>query len=253
MTQMFDGPPALAGDETQQLISMYRYLQQVSDRLNEAMNNITVENFSQGTRETIQTVMDGGNAEKKIRDSQNTLKSMIIKTAEIVRTEMEEIRTQLTERVTAVSEEFGTMEREVTNSIEANAEGIRQTIETVETIQSAVNGVEGYVERTSGYIFSGIIGQKTDSGGNTVNVLGIAIGEGITAYDAGGNAVINDAAKVATFTKDRLSFYQGGVEMAYFSDRKMYISSAEVTGALTMGNYIWKIHTDNSMSLMVNG
>ena len=177
---------------------------------------------------------------------------MIIKTAKIVRTEMNEIRTQLTERVTAVSEEFGAMEREITNSIEANAEGIRQNIETIERVQSAVSGVEGYVQRTSEYIFSGIIGQKTDSGGNTVNVLGIAIGEGITTYDQQGNAVLNDAAKVATFTKDRLSFWQGGVEMAYFSDRKMYISSAEVTGSLTMGNYIWRIQPDHSMTLMVN-
>lgn len=246
MANHFDGPPALVGDEARQLEQMYRYLQTMSDKLNEALFSISTENFTVETRSQIEAA--GSTAvDEKIRKSQTTVRSLIVKSAEIVRHEMEEISTRLEDRYLAISDQFGTLEREMTATIEANAAGIRQNYDYIEDMQSRVEGVEGYTRHNSEYIFSGLIG--LDSSGNPI--YGIAIGEGITQYDSDGNAVINDNAKVATFTKERLSFWQGNTEMAYFSDQMLYVNEMRVLNGMRMGNYVWKIQTDGSMGLMV--
>lgn len=246
MANHFDAPPMLAGDEARQLEQLYRYLQTISDQLNEAMNGISLENFTAEAREQIQAAASGGTAGKEIKRTQNTLRSMIIKSAEIVRNEMQEIRTELRQNYEAISEEYGTLEQELTAQIEANAAGIRQNYSYVESLTSRTDGVESYVNRTNNYIWSGVIGTNSTTG---APIYGIAIGEGITAYDADDQPYLNTAARVATFTKDRLSFWQGNVEMAYFSDRRMYITDVEITKSLRMGNYIWRIQEDGSMGL----
>ena len=47
---------------------------------------------------------------------------------------------------------------------------------------------------------------------------------------------------------DRLSFYdQNGSEVAYISDYKLYISNAEITGALKLGGFT--IDTERGFTL----
>jgi hypothetical protein len=79
---------------------------------------------------------------------------------------------------------------------------------------------------------------------------GIAIGENVTAYDSQGNPYLNHNAKSATFTMDRLSFWQGNVEIAYFSNGKFYITDGEIRNSLQIGNFVFKKMADNSMALM---
>ena len=246
MAEHFDLPPAPAGDEARQLEQLYRYLSTMAEKLNDAMHGISLESFTDEAREQIRQAAEGGEAKKEIRSAQNTLRSMIIKSAEIVRNEMEEIRAELTQEYTAISEEFGTLEQELSARIEANAAGIQQNYSYVETLESRADGVDSYVNRTNAYIFTGMIGTNPVTGGP---VYGVAVGEGITAYDAQGTPYVNTAARVATFTKDRLSFWQGETEMAYFSDRKMYITDAQIVRTLRMGNYVWRIQQDGSMGL----
>ena len=40
--------------------------------------------------------------------------------------------------------------------------------------------------------------------------------------------------------------------MAYFSNRKMYITDVEILKRMTMGNYTWQIPADGSMGLTVS-
>ena len=248
MANWFDAPPTPGGDEAQRLEAIYRYLQTMSDQLNEAMNGISIENFAQETREMIATATAGGNAEKEITEAKNALRSMIIKTAEVVRTEMEEIRITLEEKYEAHSELFGDLESRLSNNISTTAEGIRQDFAFTEEMRSNVDDIEGYIHRTSDYIFTGVIGYDSQS----LPIVGVAIGEGITQYDQDGNPSINDNAKVATFTKDRLSFWHGSTEVAYFGDNRMYITACEVLNELKMGKYIWHIQADGSMGLLVS-
>lgn len=247
MANFFDMPPALQGDEQAQLDQVRQYLMQMSEQLNEAMTGLTIANFAPEIQQQLQTAVGGGGAQKSLDNTKKALRSMIIKTAEIVRTEMDEISTELRGQYNGLSSAFGNLQLDLTARIEANAAGIGQNYSYIETLQGKNEGYDGFVRRINERIFSGLIG--TDALGNPV--YGIAIGENVTAYDTAGNPVINQNAKMATFTKDRLSFWQGATELAYFSNQKLYITRCEILNELVMGRYVWKIQSDGSMGLAV--
>lgn len=244
---LFDTPPALTGDLQTQTDLLYRYLMQMSEQLNEAMNGLTLANFAPEEQKTLQASTAGENIKADIDGTRTALRSLIIKTADIVRSEMQEISAELTSRYEGISEQFGQLNESVTTRFSATAEGISQNTTMIQTIQEANSKLEAITRTFSERIFSGIIGYNSVTG---LPIMGIAIGENVTQYDANGNPYINANAKIATFTKDRLSFWQGTTEMAYFSNQKLYITKAEILNEMVMGNYVWKIYTDGSLGLM---
>ena len=84
----FDNPPIQSGSPEEQLRTLYSYLSTISMKLNEAMMTISLE---QASTEAQKAVSQAVAAEEKTEKNRQDLKSLIIKTAEIVRTEMEEI------------------------------------------------------------------------------------------------------------------------------------------------------------------
>lgn len=246
MANLFDAPPALTGDERNQTEQLYRYMAQMSEALNEALNGLTMANFVAEAQDQIIAATAGGGqaAKKEIDSTKNALRSLIIKTAEIVRTEMEEISTELRTMYQGISSDFGTLERELTARIQANAEGISQNYTYIENVNTDQQRFEN---RISARIFSGIISYDAQD----LPIYGIAIGENVTQYDQSGNPVLNENTKMATFTTDRLSFWQGQTEVAYFSQQKLFITNCEILRAMKMGRYEWRIQSDGSMGLSV--
>lgn len=240
----FDNPPILNGKEAEQLQQLQAYLGAMSAKLNEALMSITIE---QMTPEA-QAVITSG-ADTQIQKSYTALKSMIVKSAEIVRHEMDEISTRLESHYTALSDQFGTYEQNLQSTITATANGILQSYNFEERVSGLEDGAEGtdsFIRNLNQYIFSGLVDEVNGK-------YGIAIGEGVTAYDAQGNPYLNNSQKKATFTMDRLSFWQGTTEMAYFSNGRFYIGHGEVTDTMRMGNFTWQVfRTDGSLGLMAN-
>lgn len=234
----FDNPPALAGDERNQLVQLFRYLSEMSEKLNTALNNISVEQMDTAAQQQIRTA----GAEEN-QAAYNGLKSLIVKTAEIVRGEMDEISTVLQGQYTIISEQFGELQRNTEASITANSEGIRQNYTFIEQLQEAGTQTAGTLNRFSQYIFTGLVDEVNHR-------YGIAIGEDITAYDAQGNPYINSARKMATFTMDRLTFWQGETELAYFSDNIFHIANGEIVKTLKIGNHTWMALTGGAMGLI---
>ena len=234
----FDNPPVLQGSETTQLQQLYGYLFTVSNKLNEALMAITVEET-----QAAEAPAGAVTAEEQERQQEyQTLKSMIVKTAQIVRTEMDELSTTLRAETQAVSDELGTLEENLELTIQATAQGVLQQFEQSETIQDTRTNTF-YRQRTSQYIFTGELDQVTHE-------VGIAIGEGVTAYDQDDNPYLNQDAKVATFTRNKLAFWSGSVQLAYFSSGKFYITNGEITNTLQIGNFTWKAMTGGSMALL---
>jgi len=232
----FDNPPNLLGDEKSQLVQLQRYLGTLSEKLNVALMDISIEQMAPETR----TVVEGAvqNAEKNY----DTLKSMIIKTAEIVRSEMQEISTTLEGQYVAISNQFGTYEANLTNTITATAEGILQDYrfeERIEGVEGGQTETGAVLNRIQSYIFTGKISD------NPVK-YGIAIGENVTNADG----TLNTNNRMATFTVDELAFWQGETKVGYFSDRVFHIANGEITESLTMGNHNWKIMTGGAMGLI---
>ena len=245
----FDNPPVLQGDERTQLTQLYNHLFNLSSKLNEAMLSVGVQetavtDSSASLRMTTGSSGSSGSgaAQEENKELYNTLKALIVKTANIVRTEMDEIQTQLHAETMAVSAEVGTLEQSLDATIRATAEGVLQDYHYSELVTDTSTNTF-FRTQTNQYIFTGLI--------NTSPVeYGIAIGEGVTSYDQNGNPYLNQNAKVATFTMNKLAFWQGTTQLAYFSSGKFYITNGEITNTLQIGNYVFKKMADDSMVLV---
>ena len=175
---------------------------------------------------------------------------MIIKSAKIVRSEMDELRTTLESDYVAQSE-FGTYKESVTNDINVSAQGIRQDFE-IETLAIAENlgaysgEMNSYIQKNAQYIFIGIVDKINQK-------AGIAIGDGVTGYDSQGNPVLADDRKSVTLTADKLGFWEQSTEVAWISGRKLYITEGEILNRLRIGRFVWRIMDDNSIALLADG
>ena len=236
-------PPILSGEEAQKLEQMYRYLQRMAEQVQDCLNGITVDNFVPEQQKQISQIIQSGATQQQMTEQKDTLKSIIIKTANIIRSEQEEIRTQLTSRYQALSDQFGDYERELTNNITATAEGIIQEYQFVERIQALDEDaawLKEYQTRTSQYMKTGIV--DTDDQGRPI--IGVEVG---TAMDT------DSPQRCARFTSDRMSFFQNNTEVAYMSNQKLFIGESEVLRSMKMGGYVWRILSDNSMGLAWEG
>lgn len=233
----FDSPPALQGKEEDQLRQLQRYLMAMSDKLNTALMDVSIEQMAPEVKTTITT------AQETTAKNYDTLKSMIVKTAEIVRHEMDEITTHLQDNYEALSSQFGTYERNLDSTITATAEGILQDYQLVERVTGLEEDTGSFERRINQYIFSGLVDEVNGK-------YGIAIGENVTAYDAQGNPYLNSQRKTATFTMDELAFWHGETKMAYFSDNVFHIAQGEVTQSMKMGNHTWRVMTGGALGLI---
>ncbi len=233
-------PVTPRGEPEDQIRQIYSYLYQMSEQLNLAMNTISLEQMSDDTREKVEAAAGGAGQQQM-----NALKSMIIKTAEIVRHEMDLIEVELKDDYQALSDQFGSYERDLTTTITATAEGILQEYgysEQIEGLTADGEETKRYLRTFDQFIFCGLVDEV---GGK----VGIAIGENVTKKDSHGATVLDHDHKMATFTMDRLSFFQGGIEVAYFSNDEFHISRGVIDRSLQMGTFMWKVLADGSMAL----
>ena len=252
MAEHFDNPPTLTTDERRNMEMLYQYLTRVSDQLNQSLSAIGTE--ATLTEEAKRTALTGGgNAESTEAEDQkayNTLRSMIIKSAKIVKTEMDELRTTLQSDYVAQSE-FGTYQETVTNAISASAQGIRQEFQTTtsaiaDDLEDYSGEMNSYIQKNSQYIFIGIVDKVHQT-------AGIAIGDGVTGYDSQGNPELADNNKSVTLTANKLSFWEEATEVAWISGRKLYITEGEILNRLRIGRFVWKIMDDYSIALLADG
>lgn len=229
-------PLSMDGQPTQkQLMYMYSYLYQVSEQLNVALNQLTIDNFSAETKQTIGADGVSDTTKQEIDASYNNLKTMIIKTADTVRSEMDVIRTTLESSYMAKSD-FGTYTENMALVIEEMASGITENYSFISTVEANANAIgndlETYKTETNAYIRRGIVYYE-----GTTPIYGIAIGQDLVTSEVEGETVIEQRNFRSVFTAQKLSFYQDSVEVAYVSNNKLYIPNAEITGKLTMGNF----------------
>lgn len=66
----------------------------------------------------------------------------------------------------------------------------------------------------------------------------------------GGNIILGEEGNEVTLKieNDRISFLQNGAEVAYFSDRKLYVVNGEFLGSLKLGNYAFEPQDDGSLA-----
>lgn len=238
MSYSFRLPNITAKTPEGQLRQMHSFLYQTVEQLNWALN--TIESGTSTGNVTNQTEPGSGGAADSSKDSSvkfNELKALIIKSADIVNAYYEQINARLAGEYVAQSD-FGTFTELTEQQIEANSTSIEQFYTDLQQIITDIENVEHTLIEVNAHIKSGLLYYDDDG----APVYGLEIGQ---RNEIDGEEVFN---KYARFTSEKLAFYDSnGYEVAYISDKKLYISHIEVTGSLTQGGFTDTVLADGSV------
>ena len=230
-------PSITATSEAGQLAQMKSFLHQTVEQLNWAFKNI--ETTGTGSPGAVQQVRDvQGTDVSDPATNFNSIKSLIIKSADIINAYYEKINARL-EGLYVAQSDFGEYVEKTSADIEATSTGITQLYESMEIINHTLDGLYDSMVTANAYLKTGLL-FYADNGSP---VYGLEIGQ---TNSIDGQQTFD---KFARFTADRLSFYdRNDTEVAYISDYKLFITNAEVTGTLTIGRY--KIDTTDGLAFV---
>ena len=239
MGERIELPQTPQGTAEEQMRQMYSYLYRVAEALNHNLSEIGSMDLTDEERIIMQqiTAEDEGTAAAAFDwQGKESLKSLIIKTAEFVQNRLDSYRLNLLgEYVT--EGKFGRYVRNTTLKVDVTPTGIRQDY----TFEEAVQGVQNYKINSKNYIKTGLL--RTVS---SVPVYGVAIGKDIVTFSQDGTETYNDGNKVAELTSDELSFWQGGNKIAsYTGSRISFYYGGNVCFYIENG----KIYCENDLEL----
>ena len=218
-------PPSPQGTVQEQLVRQYSYLFQMAQQLNVALGQLE----SGGT-----AAPSGGTAAPAAEREQQyqTLKSMIVKTADTVQRRMDQLSAKLTGENVAASE-FGSYVERLNAYLEANPEALTQYYSFFADLQASTETVsaafEQYRVETEGYIRTGIVCYD-----GAVPQYGVAVGQNLTCREVDGETVVEQNDFRATFTASKLSFWQDASEVAYVTNNRLYITNITVLEGMSI-------------------
>lgn len=233
--------PELSGStEAEQLRQIRSYLYSLASQLQYAFDG--AEQEQQTALSTPRTA-----ARQEETPTLSSIKSLIIRSAEITQRIAEKLETRLPGKYVAQSQ-FGTFTQLTEQRIAASAEELRQEFTNWQRIETDVEQIRSSLLEVSASIRTGLLYEQEDG-----PVYGVEIGQqeredGVVRFR-----------KFARLTADRLSFYdRNDTEVAYVSDSALHVTSAEAAslnaGAaavqrLQLGQYTWQLGGDGHLTL----
>lgn len=226
MNLPFRYPNITSGDAVSQLGQIRSYLHQLVDQLNVS---------SADTDKTVSEVRSQGAMLQKTASSLeaqtpkatfSSIKSLIIKSADIVDAYYDQISTKMVGEYTALSE-FGEFKQKTSGYFTATSDRIDQIYSNYQEISSDVEGIQNAVKQTNAYIRTGMLGYEDDG----TPIYGLEIGQENNSGEE------NAFSKYARFTSNRLTFYdQNDKPVAWISDQTLHITKAEIQ-TMNLGEY----------------
>ena len=217
--------PSIAGKTSgEQLESMRRYLCTLTDQLNLA-------DWSAGAvLQEVSRAIDADSLPDAERKTQlgnfGQLKALIIKTADYAAANSESFKTQLSGNYVAVSD-FGKYWQEATMTIDGNEFGIRQLYDYAAGINN------DFTVKSQQYVKTGLLYYD-----EATPVYGVGVGNIETTVTKDGETVVDQTKnELVTVTPGKVTFWQGGDEIAYLSAKKLHFPSGtlEATNAVLSG------------------
>lgn len=223
--------PNINGATEREMLAQIRsYLYQIVPQLQWALNNLETSSTSQVAQQIIKEKVTSSTP-VSAEATFNAIKSLIIKSADIVDAYYEEINQRL-EGLYVAESDFGTFSEQTSQDINQTSSYIEQLFANTQAIASEVSEFNDEIIKSKAHIRSGEL-YKDDKG---YPVVGLEIGQYIENNGA------KEFDKFARFTADRLSFYdQNGTEVAYVSDNKLLINRVEITSGADSINPAHKI------------
>lgn len=228
-------PELTGGSQGEQLKKIQTYLFTLAQQLQMAFDSLQGD-----SNEKIVSVSSSPAGQKT---DVAALKALILKSARVTEVLEERVEKRLEGKYLAVSQ-FGTYQQQTSQTITANSQAIQQQFTNLQQLTSAVEQLDSSVKEVNASIRTG---QLSDG------VYGVEIGqqewtEGVVTFR-----------RFARLTAQKLSFYDsGGVEVAYISDQRLYVTDANVSrmeaasvtaGNLRLGEYVWLLGEDGHLSL----
>lgn len=235
-------PNITAPTEAGKLQQMQSFMHQLVEQLNWALNNI--DNIG-GSGKVLERPNTSESTDKKDDplSNFNSIKGLIIKSADIVNAYYEEINKLISLSGEYVAEatfpEGSAKFIETTNAtVNANSTAIEQFYTDLQEIISNMESIGNYLVDVNAHIKTGLL-YYDESG---VPVYGVEVGQ---RNEVNGVEVFN---KYARFTANKLSFYdQNDNEVAYISDYKLYITHVEIIGSFKEGGYRDTVSADGGI------
>ena len=219
--------PSIAGKTSgEQLESMRRYLCTLTDQLNLA-------DWSAGAvLQEVSRAIDADSLPDAERKTQlgnfGQLKALIIKTADYAAANSEEFQTKLSGNYVAVSD-FGKYWQEATMTVDGNEFGIRQLYDYAAGINN------DFTVKSQQYVKTGLLYYD-----EATPVYGVGVGNIETTVSNGNTVIDQTKNELVTVTPGKVTFWQGGDEIAYLSAKKLHFPSgtleatdAKLSGTLT--------------------
>lgn len=212
-----DMPPQLTGE----LSALGDYLFLTAQKINQALEDRTPE-------KTLQQINQALGASAALEKDTGALaeyqaiKALIIKTADWTFYESEEFSKEFASKYVAQGA-FGKYEEQTNLAIKVNSTGINQLYNYTSGVRSDFADFD--VERQT-YIKTGLLYYGADG----LPVYGVGVGELATKVQKDGKTVLDREKLLATYTADRISFWQGEAEVAYISAGALHLPSADITG-----------------------
>ena len=241
-------PPYPNGSVQQQLTQQYSYLFQMAQQLNMALAALEGGTVSASGDSSPQRKGGAASAAGTVSPSDSeqfqNLKAMIIKTAQQVTRNMEQLEVRLSEEYVAASQ-FGTYVQRLSAYLEANPEALTQYYSFCSDLAANVAAVDAafssYRLDTEGYIRTGIVYYD-----GPAPVYGVAVGQNLTTTETDGKKVVDQNNFRAVFTAQKLSFWQDSTEIAYVSNNRLYITNITVLDSIGIGS--WRMDSGSGLT-----
>ena len=227
MGNEFRYPNIPNGTEKEQLAYLKSYLYQLVEQLQYAT-------LGAGTASGYAAAQPQKSVAKSTtEDSQNpvasfnSIKALIIKSADIVNAYYDEISNRL-EGLYVAESDFGTYVEETELVINQSSNDIEQLYTNIQTIITDIESLDFTLADVNAHIKTGLLDYE-----DGIPIYGIEIGQ---KNIVSGEEVFN---KYARFTSGRLTFYdQNDSEVAYISDYKLHIRNAQITESFRIGGFV---------------
>lgn len=217
--------PPIRLNSDPRLSELYNYLYRLHETLGVAL--IETEEKARETAYKALGVPVDKTTGKVPEDAQNayqSLKALIVKTANDVSTSYRKLVTEMTADYRAQSD-YGTYEEYLKHRIEADASG---AIAEWDRTNGITEGMD-YIANSSGYIKVGLVKEYPDG---TADV-GVVVGQDLRSVTIDGKEIVTSQNLYSLWTADSLSFWRNGTELTRIGLEDFFIERAYISETTT--------------------
>lgn len=234
-------PSITAKTDAGKLQQMHSFMYQLVEQLNWALNSVGGDVGTLATKAA--TVAPTTSEKEDPIGNFNSIKGLIIKSADIVNAYYEKIDNLLKLSGEYVAEATfpdgsASFVEKTSQTITANSSSIEAFYSDMQSVLSDIDSLGDKLADVTGHIKSGLL--NYDATG--LPVYGLEVGQrniidGVETFNA-----------YARFTANKLSFYdQNSNEVAFISDRKLFITIVQISKSLIMGGFVEEVQPDQSV------